>query len=56
MPLEVLKTSSFALGFQLFPWDLANVNDWKIMFDASADSSKVMILHADWLIKTTWQC
>ena len=25
----------FALGFQHFPWDLANVNEWKIMFDPS---------------------
>ena len=30
---EMLKTSGFALGFQHFPRDLANVNDWKIMFD-----------------------
>ena len=25
----------FALGFQHFPRDLANVNDWKIIFDPS---------------------
>ena len=25
----------FALGFQHFPRDLANVNEWKIMFDPS---------------------
>ena len=30
-----LKTSGFALGFQHFPRDLANVNEWKIMFDPS---------------------
>ena len=30
-----LKTSGFALGFQNFPRDLANVNEWKIMFDPS---------------------
>ena len=33
VPLEILKTSGFALGFQHFPRDLANVNEWKIMFD-----------------------
>ena len=32
-----LKTSGFALGFQHFPRDLANVNEWKIMFDPSND-------------------
>ena len=32
-PREMLKTSGFALGFQHFPRDLANVNEWKIMFD-----------------------
>ena len=32
---EVLKTSSFALSFQHFLNDLANVND-KIMFDRNA--------------------
>ena len=31
----MLKTSYFALGFQHFPRDLANVNEWKIMFDLS---------------------
>ena len=31
----MLKTSGFALGFQHFPRDLANVNEWKIMFDPS---------------------
>ena len=30
-----MKTSGFALGFQHFPQDLANVNEWKIMFDPS---------------------
>ena len=33
--LGKLKTSGFALGFQHFPRDLANVNEWKIMFDPS---------------------
>ena len=28
----MLKTSGFALGFQYLPRDLANVNEWKIMF------------------------
>ena len=30
-----LKTSGYALGFQHFSRDLANVNEWKIMFDPS---------------------
>ena len=30
---EMLKTSGFDLGFQHLPRDLANVNQWKIMFD-----------------------
>ena len=30
-----MKTSGFAPDFQHFPRDLANVNDWKIMFDPS---------------------
>ena len=30
---EVLKTEDEARGFQLLPRDLANVNEWKIMFD-----------------------
>ena len=34
-PSGRLKTSRFALGFQHFPRDLANVNDWKIRFDPS---------------------
>ena len=33
VPREMLKTSGFALGFQRLPRDLANVNEWKIMFD-----------------------
>ena len=33
VPREELKTSGFALGFQHLPRDLANVNEWKIMFD-----------------------
>ena len=30
---KMLKTSSFTLGFQHLSRDLANVNEWKIMFD-----------------------
>ena len=30
VPREILP---FALGFQHLPRDLANVNEWKIMFD-----------------------
>ena len=33
VPWEVLKTAAFGLGFQHFPWDLANINAWKTMFD-----------------------
>ena len=33
VPLEMLKTEGFALGFQHPRRDLANVNEWKIMFD-----------------------
>ena len=36
-PSGRLKTSGFALGFQHFPRDLANVNEWKIMFDPSSN-------------------
>ena len=38
VPREVLKTEGEARGFQHFPRDLANVNEWKIMFDPSIDS------------------
>ena len=33
VPWEVLKTAAFGLGFQDLPWDLANINAWKTMFD-----------------------
>ena len=33
VPWAVLKTTAFGLSFQHLPWDLANVNAWKIMFD-----------------------
>ena len=33
VPWEVLKTAAFGLGFQHLPWDLANVNAWKNLFD-----------------------
>ena len=33
VPRGLLKTSGYALGFQHSPRDLANVNEWKIMFD-----------------------
>ena len=32
-PWEVLKTAAFGLGFQHLPRDLANINEWKTMFD-----------------------
>ena len=33
VPREVLKTAASGLGFQHLPWDQANVNAWKNMFD-----------------------
>ena len=45
VPREVLKTLGFALSFQHFPRDLANVNEWKIMFDPS---NKLNVRHFDW--------
>ena len=33
VPREVLKTEAVGLGFEHLPWDLANVNAWKTMFD-----------------------
>ena len=32
---ELLKTTGFAVGFQYFPRDLANANEWNIIFDPS---------------------
>ena len=37
-PQELLKTWGFALRFQHFPRDLANVNELKIMFDPSTET------------------
>ena len=33
IPWEVLKTAASGLSFQHLPWDLANVNAWKTVFD-----------------------
>ena len=33
--------------YQHFPWDLANVNEWKIMFDPSIDFQR--IVHSQFL-------
>ena len=33
IPREMLKTLGFALGFQHLSQDLANIDEWKIMFD-----------------------
>ena len=38
IPREVLKTSTFNLGFQHFPLDPANVNARKNMFEPCNDS------------------
>ena len=35
-----MKTSGFALGYQHFPLDLADVNAWKIMFDPSISNER----------------
>ena len=40
VPREVLKTEG-SLGFQHLPRDLANVNEWKIMFDPYIKESPV---------------
>ena len=61
-PWEVLKTAAFDLGFQHLPWDLANVNAWKTMFDpyiaiilsvllntGLANSSRWSVQVAEWL-------
>ena len=53
VPREVLKTSGFALGFQHFPRDPANVNEWKIMFDTSIER---MIGHNFYQCKMKVQC
>ena len=42
-PSGRLKTLGFALGFQHFPRDPANVNEWKIMFDPSIVSTNLAI-------------
>ena len=47
VPREVLKTSGFALGFQHFPRDLANVNEWKIMFDPSISNFKIQFIFSN---------
>ena len=43
VPWEVVKTSGFALGFQHLPQELANVNEWKIMF-GPYNTNTLMIL------------
>ena len=37
VPGGVLRTSGYALGFQHFPRDLVNVNEWKVIFDPYID-------------------
>ena len=41
VPRVGLKPRAFGLGFQHFPRDLANDNEWKIMFDPSHDISRI---------------
>ena len=47
VPQGGMKTSGFALGFQHFPRDLPNVNEWKIMFDPSIMLHPVVCLHTN---------
>ena len=35
VPQVVLETLGFVPAFQNFPQDIANVNEWKIIFDPS---------------------
>ena len=44
-PSGRLKTSGFALGFQHFPQDLANVDEWKIMCDPSISIKLAVLLN-----------
>ena len=46
-PREVLKTAASGLGFQHLPWDLANVNAWKTMFDPYNRILKRMVLESN---------
>ena len=41
---EMLKTLGFALGFQHLSRDLANVNEWKIIFDPYIEDPLVRFL------------
>ena len=54
VPREMLKTSGFALRFQRLPRDIANVNEWKIMFDPYINKSAVYCLNklscTGWLV------
>ena len=51
VPREMLKTSGFALGFQHLPRDLANVNEWKIMFDPYINNHFRTYLVGPWFAK-----
>ena len=52
VPKHVLKTRAFGLSFQHLPWDLANVNAWKTMFDPYIDGSETQ----DCLLFDRWNC
>ena len=43
VPREMLKPSGFPFGFQHFPRDLANVNEWKIMFDPYIKNEQIRV-------------
>ena len=45
VPREVLKTAASGLGFQHLPWDLANVNAWKTMFDPYNKDNKSQLIN-----------
>ena len=68
VPREMLKTSGFTLGFQHLPRargfqhlqrDLANVNEWQIMFDPCSkkiDQTLVkLMLHLRKMTKLKWK-
>ena len=50
----MLKTSAFGLGFQHLPWDLANVNAWKTMFDPYIDATIWRWFNADSMLCFCW--
>ena len=54
VPRELLKTSAFGLDFQHLPRDLANVNEWKTMFDPY--NKNILFYHINIGIKHGFSC